>query len=156
MRKWSTIVGVFALVVWAVGCDSNGGGDDGEQLSAAEKILGAWDLTSVGDGAGDQTPTFLENFVGIKVAFNGDQTYTLDVDARDDAQDAALSGPYTLNEATGTLSLTATFAGTQIPLSLNFTFLDDDTLRLSGPASLLNTILGTTLEGDVSLTFTRM
>lgn len=155
MRKGAIILGLFALVLWAAGCDSNGG-DGEEQLSAAEKILGAWDLTTVTDGAGDQTPTFLENFVGIDVTFKGDQTYTLNVNARDDAQDVTLDGSYVINEATSTVSLTVTFAGTQIPLSLNFEFVNDDTLRMSGPASLLNAVLGTTLEGDVSLTFTRV
>jgi hypothetical protein len=153
MRKRSAFLWMLTLAVWFAGCDSNGGGE--ERLSAAEKILGAWKLTGVSDGSGDQTPTFQENFEGVEVAFNSDQTYTLDVNARDDAQDVALKGPYVINEAAGTLSLTVTFGGAQVPLSLNFTFPDNDTLRLSGPANLLNTLLGTTLEGEVSLTFTR-
>ncbi len=152
MRKLSTFLWMLTLAAWFAGCDSGGE----EQLSAAEKMLGAWSLTGVSDGSGDQTPTFQENFDGVEVAFNGDQTYTLDVDASDDTQDVALSGPYVINEAAGTLSLTVTFAGAQLPLSLNFAFVNDDTLRLSGPSGLLNPLLGTTLEGDVSMTFARI
>ncbi len=143
----------YLLLFCLAACDSNDGG-----LPAAERIRGTWTLTGVTDAGGDQFATIQAGFVSIRATFSQGGTYVFDLDARDDAQDLSLTGPYTVNETTAQLSLTVEAVGQQLPLALGFAFVDDDTLRLTSGAAatvLLNQVFQTGLNGAVTLTFDR-
>ena len=150
MRK-TLVCGLILLMFgWITGCDSDSN-DDGP--SDAERFVNTWTLSQVMDDRGDQTAVFLEGFNGITVAFTPNGTYTMVVDAKDDTQDVTLTGPYVANESAKTVSLTIEFGGQTLQFPLSYSFQNDTTLLLSGNSVLLNPLLQTGLQGNVTLTF---
>ena len=145
------LFGVLVLIALGgvTGCDSN---DD--ENSDAERFINAWTLTEVRDDEGDKTATFLEGYSGISASFDEAGTYTLMVDAVEQAADTTLSGPYSVNESSKTLLLTIEVLGQTLPLPLTYSFQNDETLMLSGNSVLVNPLFQTGLVGMVQLTFT--
>ena len=140
---------VLVMLGAAIGCD---GGDD--ELTDAERFARAWTLNEVSDDQGDQTAAFLAGFNRITVSFSENGTYTLVVDAVDDADDLTLSGPYAVNDASKTVSLTVDIQGQSLALPLSYSFSNDTTLLISGNSVLVNPLFQTGLQGTVRLTFT--
>jgi hypothetical protein len=135
--------------VFAIGCDSN---DD--ELSDSERFVGDWDITAVGDSDGDQTADFEAGFDGVTVVFTQGGTFTLTADPIQ-GDDVVLEGPYNVNETAKQVTVTISFGGQNIPLSLPYNFNGDDEVTLSALAAILNPLLGISLTGTAVITLSR-
>lgn len=149
MRTLWVSMFVLGMLGAAIGCDSSGEGP-----TDAERFVDAWTLTEVTDNRGDQTAVFLAGFNSITVNFAANGPYTLVVDAIDNTADLTLSGPYTVNEPSKTVSLTVDIQGQSLVLPLGYSFSNDTTLLISGNSVLINPLFQTGLQGTVRLTFT--
>lgn len=144
-----------ALLFTAVGCDSN---DDDD--SDADVFVGTWTVQSISDDQGDKTAVFgagVQSFVATLNA-NGNYSIVVDYNAAAEAQgatDVNLAGTYTVTETSNTVTLSVPSLGASLPLTYNIQ--NNNTIVLSGPATLINLAFGTTnYTGTVELTITRV
>jgi hypothetical protein len=157
MRKLSVLV-VFAALVFS-GCDSNSSGDNSNELSATQKLTSkTWVMTGVSDSEGDKFDTFASNFSSIIVTFSAD-TFRIVVDPADNSENTIITGGYTVDESLKRLSLSAQVTPeTSVPLNFTYNFVNDDSqvdIAADGTTStLLNSLFGTTLVGNATLTLT--
>lgn len=140
---------VFTLVAF-VGCDSD---DDDDP---ADVFVGAWTVTSITDGDGDQTAAFGQVANSLDVTFADDGTFDLVLDYNDIANaagqaDLAVDGTYTATDTR--LSLTVPALGATLPFDYNV--VNNDQVGLSAPAAIVNAAFGTSYVGNVTLTVTR-
>ncbi len=155
MRKLSTYLLVLVIAVVGVGCDSDSNDDE---ISIDELIADGWVLTGVSDADGDQMAVFAQGFSSLKITFTQAGAFTIVVDAIDDAGDNVITGTYSINESTNRITLTTEAQGVPIQLNFNYAFNGDDVVTFAADSvtsTLLNVLLGTTLQGSVSLTVTR-
>jgi hypothetical protein len=155
MRKLSALLFFVLLALSSTGCDSGGNNED----SVSDKITGDWMLTSISDDEGDKTAVFTTGYNGIDISFESSMNFTIDVDAKVDAGDQMISGTWSVNETQSKLTLTASIGALpELDLDFNYTFSGDDVIALtatSNASTLLNTLLGTTLQGAIELTLAR-
>jgi len=141
------------LLFIAVGCDSN---DDGN--SAQERFQGTWALSGISDTEGNKLPLFLQLYNGVSANFTTSGGFILDVDAID-TPDITLEGTYTITEAVDRIILSAVVTGLgTVPLTFTYSFASDTSVTLtsdSTTSTLLNTMLGTTLVGNVTMTLSK-
>lgn len=158
MKKLSAIFLALLVGFVGIGCDSNSSDDD--ELSVAEQFVDMWALSGVSDDDGDQLAAFTAGFTAVDVTFASGSTFSIDIDAVDDASDQVLSGTYSVNEAASRLTLTTTVPGTgQIGLNFTYAFTGSDTVTLTADAvtsTLLNVLLGTSLSGQIEITVSRV
>ncbi len=147
---------IIAFAFVGIGCDS----DSDDDPSIAELLEGDWVLTGVTDDDGDQFAVFIAGFNSIEMLFTESGSFTIDVDAVDSAGDQTISGTFSVNESTSKLTLTATVVPVgQIQLNFTYSFNGDDQVTLTADSvtsTLLNVLLGTTLQGIVRITITRL
>lgn len=147
---------IIAFAFVGIGCDS----DSDDDPSIAELLEGDWVLTGVTDDDGDQFAVFIAGFNSIEMLFTESGSFTIDVDAVDSASDQTISGTFSVNESTSKLTLTATVVPVgQIQLNFTYSFNGDDQVTLTADSvtsTLLNVLLGTTLQGIVRITITRL
>lgn len=158
MKKILVFLLIVAFGFVGIGCDSDSDSDD--DSSVVELLEGDWVLTGVTDDDGDQFAVFIAGFNSIEMLFTESGSFTIDVDAVDSAGDQTISGTFSVNESTSKLTLTATVVPFG-PIQLNFTysFNGDDQVTLTADSvtsTLLNVLLGTTLQGIVRITITRL
>ncbi len=141
---------LFASVA-LVGCDSS---DDDEGGNDAERFLGAWDIVSAADQGGERDQTAIFSALGVlTVTLNEDQSYSLVlVYADPETEDLAITGTYTVNDASSRLVLSVQLEGLpQVDLSLTYNFLNDIQVEFTADATTLAILLGAELEGNVVL-----
>lgn len=151
---------VFLLIIAfgfvGIGCDS----DSDDDPSIAELLEGDWVLTGVTDDDGDQFAVFSAGFNSIEMLFAESGSFTIDVDAIDSENDQTISGSFSVSESTDKLTLTATIVPVgQIQLNFTYSINGDDQVTLTADSitsTLLNVLLGTTLQGIVRITITRL
>lgn len=148
-RKIPFYLVALLFAVFAIGCDSN---DD--ELSDSERFIGDWEIAAVADSDGDQTAAFEAGFNSVAVEFTDTGTFTLTADPVQ-GDDVVLEGPYNVNESANQVTVTISFGGQNIPLSLPYDFDGDDTVTLSALAAILNPLLGTSLTGTAVITLER-
>ena len=155
MKKISVILLTVAFGFAGIGCDSN----DDDDPSIAELLVDDWVLSGVSDDEGDQLAAFIAGFNSIDVSFTESGNFTIEVDAVDPTGDQTISGTFAVNESTNKLTLTTTVPGAgQIQLNFTYAFSGDDQVTLTADSvtsTLLNVLLGTTLQGTVSITISR-
>ena len=155
MKRISIFLLLVAFGFVGIGCDSNSGGDP----SITELLADDWVLSGVTDDDGDQLAAFVAGFNSINVSFTESSSFTINVDAIDPAGDQTISGTFSVNESTSKLTLTTTVPGAgQIQLNFTYAFSGDDLVTLTADSvtsTLLNVLLGTTLQGTVSITISR-
>lgn len=147
-------VALLMLALVSIGCDSEEEADD------LARLIGAWELTSAADEEGDKTAVFAA-LGTLELDLDDDGTHQLSVDLVDpEADDVALSGTYTVNDAAEQLLLAITFSGVPFNLTFDYTFEDDDTVVLTAGntviVALLGDAAGSLLQGDVTLTIERV
>jgi len=154
MRKLSALLFFVLLALSSTGCDSGGNNED----SVSDKITGNWMLTSISDDEGDKTAVFTTGYNGIDISFESSMNFTIDVDAKVDAGDQTISGTWSVNETQSKLTLSASLSGLPVALDFTYAFSGDDVITLTAGGNtsvLLNTLLGTTLQGSIELTLAR-
>jgi hypothetical protein len=154
MRKLSAALFFVLLAFSSAGCDSGGSNND----SVSDKITGNWMLTSIADDEGDKTAVFTTGYNGIDISFASSMNFTIDVDAKVDAGDQTITGTWSVNETQSKISLAASFSGLPVTLDFSYVFSGDDVITLTAGGNtsvLLNTLLGTTLQGSIELTLAR-
>lgn len=141
MRKLPVFVLALLLGLAAVGCDSN---EDDE--SDADRIMGTWNLVSIADDVEDQTAGFAGLANGLKVTFNGDGTFILNLDYKDDSgrDDVQLPGTYSINESSQELTLSVPIL--QSELLFDYDFDSDDQISLSAAAPFINAVFNPTTD----------
>ncbi len=158
MRKLSVFIVFAALVV--AGCDSSSNNGDSESQSVVQKLSSrSWSLTGVSDADGDQFSSFSAAFTSVTVTFTA-TTFTIGVVAVDPAGNTTITGDYSLDEAAKRLTLSAEVAGIgTVPLVFTYNFKNNDTVvdftADATTSTLLNTLFGTTLTGNATLTLSR-
>ena len=155
MKKLSAALFMVVLAITSIGCDSNGGDDE---TSIADLIADGWALTSLEDAEGDQTAVFLTGFDGVDVTFTESGNFTLDVDRKAPNPDTQVTGTWAVNESQSRLTLTTDYQGIPVDLIFTYMFNGDDEIELTAASStgiLLNTLLGTTLQGTITITIQR-
>lgn len=155
MCKLSTFLLALMIAVVGIGCDSDNNDDE---ISIDELIADGWTLSGVSDADGDQMAVFAQGFNSLEITFTRAGAFTIDVDAIDDEGDTVISGTYSINESANRITMTTEVEG--LPVTLIFTYafngVDEVTFAAdSGTSILLNLLLGTTLQGSISLTITR-
>jgi hypothetical protein len=101
---------------------------------------------------------FTTGYNGIDISFASSMNFTIDVDAKVDAGDQTITGTWSVNETQSKISLAASFSGLPVTLDFNYVFSGDDVITLTAGGNtsvLLNTLLGTTLQGSIELTLAR-
>jgi len=154
MKKLSTFLLVVAVAIMNAGCDSN----NNDTQSVSDLLADGWTLTSVQDSEGDQTAVFLAGFNSVDATFTQSGDFTIDVDSKVDTGDTSVSGTWSVNESQNRLTLTTTFSGIPINLQFTYTFNGDNEITLtadSATSQLLNALLGTTLQGTITITIVR-
>lgn len=155
MKKISVFLLLLATGFVGIGCDSN----NDDEPSIAELLADNWVVSGVSDDEGDQLTTFVTEFTSIAVIFTESSNFTIDVDAVDPTGDQTISGSFSVNESTNRLTLTTTVPGAgQIQLNFTYAFSGDNQVTLTADSvtsTLLNVLLGTTLQGIVSITISR-
>jgi len=147
--RYLKILSVVAFAAFVnVACDSSG---DGDALTDLEMFEGSWAVAGASDDTGDVSVTFAMNFNSITALFRADGTVDVTVDAIDDAGDLALSGTYSVNELTKTLTVSIT--GFSVPLVLSYEFMGANEFDASAAAAIINVAFGTTLDGTAVITF---
>lgn len=155
MCKLSTFLLALAIAVVGVGCDSDNNDDE---ISIDELIVDGWTLTGVSDAEGDQMAVFVQGFSSLEITFTQAGAFTIDVDAIDDAGDTVISGTYSINESANRVTLTADVEGLPVVLNFTYAFNGDDEVTFAADtdtSAKLNFLLGTTLQGSISLKVTR-
>ena len=158
MRRYLSIVGVFALLAlpsWlSAGCDSSD--DDGP--TDAERFVGTWVATGIEDSAGDQSAEFVALVNSLVVVMEAGDTpaFRLTVDYKDDSgrADENLDGTYAVDDGPRHLTLTiSTDAPTGANLPFTYVFQSDSQVALSAPAALVNPVFNPTTpyEGTVTV-----
>ncbi len=140
---------VVALLMTVSACDSD------EDLTDAELVVGAWDLSALSDGAGNQLATFAMNYTSFTGTFESNGNVTIVLISADADPDVNISGTYAVDEAMGSIGITTNVGGTLITIPFSYSFTDDDTLVLNTSALLLGQVLQTSLTGNASVTLTR-
>jgi len=155
MRILSTILLVLAIAVVGIGCDSDNNDDE---ISIDELIADGWTLIGVSDAEGDKMAVFAQGFSSLDILFTQAETFTIDVDALDDEGDTIISGTYSINESTNRITMTTEVQDQPINLNFTYSFNGDDEVTFAADSvtsTLLNILLGTSLQGSISLTVTR-
>ena len=155
MKKLSTIFFALLFGFVGVGCDSNSDNDD---LPIADLLVDVWKLTGVSDADGDQFAVFVQGFNSLEFTFTQAGAITIVVDAIDDAGDTVITGTYSIDESASRIVVTTQAEGVPIILNFTYTFNGDDEVTFvadSVTSILLNVLLGTTLQGSISLTISR-
>ncbi len=156
MRKLSVLVFAVVIGLAGFGCDSSSS-DDGP--SDSERLAGNWALTGVTDNDGDQMATFAAGFNSVVVTLNQNGTYSIAIDSKLPEGDTTISGTYTIDDSMSRLTLGTEVAGQPINLIFTYAFVGDTQATFtatSQTATFLNVLLGTTLQGTVRLTITKV
>lgn len=151
MRKLSSLLLIALLAITSVGCDSN------DDESDADKFVGTWALTGVSDDAGDASEAFGAMFSSVTLTNNANGSFVLNVVPRA-GEPLAIPGTYTVSESNSRFTLSASLGTTTASLVFTYDFNGDDSVDLTtvgSTAVLLNTLFGTTLEGEAVITVTR-
>lgn len=148
-RNAALAVGVVALLMTVSACDSD------EDLTDAELVVGAWDLSALSDGNGDQIATFNQNYTSFTGTFETNGDVAIDLISADADPDVNITGTYTVDEALGSIGITTSVGGTLVTLPFTYSFTNDDTLVLNTSALLLSQVLQTSLTGSASVTLSR-
>ncbi len=153
MRMGVLSVFVLLLLGWISGCDSNN--NDGP--SDAEIFVGEWGVARITDADGDQTEAFLSLVDSFLTSLRADGTFDITIDYNDAANaagqnDIDVSGTYTVNESSNTVTLTVANVGA---LPLSYMIENNDRITISGNALLINLAFGTNYTGTVALTIAR-
>jgi hypothetical protein len=152
MRKISNLLLIALLAIVGVGCDSNSDPKD------ADRLVGTWALTGASDSQGDQIAAFAAAFSSVTLTNLSDGNFTINVVPVEGAAQA-ISGTYTVVEATKTLTLRASVGGQTVPLIFTYTIASDTQVSLKSDtttAVLLNNLFGTTLQGQVTISVTKV
>lgn len=152
MRKLTSLLLLALLAVVGVGCDSN------NDKSDADKFVGTWALTGVVDVDGDQSAAFAAGFNSVTLTNTADGNFTINVSPKVGSP-AAYTGTYTVVENGKSITLRASVGGQTIPLTFTYTFNSDTVVALKSnttTAVLLNNLFGTTLNGEVTITVTKV
>lgn len=154
LRKYLVVLPAAALLFGVTACDS-----DDTETSDSDVLAGGWAVTGVSDDNGPADLTV--NFNSIVVNFNNAGGGTIVVDAKDDAGDATLNLTYALNETAKsiTINISVPNVGT-IPLQLTYAIQSGNNAvnftANSANAVLINSLFGTELTGNVTLSVTRL
>ena len=145
----SLSLGLLSLMVITLfaGCDST----EEEELSAIERFLGTWAVTTAADqdGARDQTAAFAA-LGQFGLVLNDDESYVLSIitPATDD-EDTVLPGSFIVNESASRLVLSVVApgipAGTE--LTFNYAFDSDNVVMLTIDSFTLG-ILAAAITGE--------
>ena len=158
MRLSRTTYTLFLLLIVSslvMGCDSNG---DDDPAPDAERFIGEWSVVSASDQGGSRDQTTVFSSLGVlSLNFNETDFSLLLVYTDTSTEDLSVSGPYSVAESSGTITLTVTVEGFgSVPLAFDYEFASDDEVQLSGDSAVLDLILGAGLEGVVVLTLQRV
>ncbi len=148
--KYSLFLMLFGVLAFAQGCDSGGSGDGGGS-SVMSDLAGTWGFGGLTDGNGDRTATFEMNYNSVVIIFTEAGSFTLNVDAIDDAGDATYSGTYEVDEGASTL----TVAGTDTPLTFTYNLVNSATVTLTATGNtgiLLGVLFSSALVDPVTIT----
>jgi hypothetical protein len=137
------------------GCD----GDEDDEETDSEIMIGTWSLSTISDDEGDKTDVFFAEANSVVVVLNNDDSFTIAMDFNAAAEaagatDVNLAGTYSVNESAKTLTLT--IAGIGASLQGQYTVVNNDRIRISAPAALTNALFGGTPNvGTVVITLDR-
>ena len=151
-----TALACLLILVAAAGCDSS---DDELRLNA-DYYVGAWELVSVSDGAGDQTATVNLAVDELVVDFEQDRGFRLEADLNDLANtlgqdDIEIEGTYQAQPDVPALVLLADGLAPSFRASAE----TEQQVSLTAPAAIVGQLLGPleqlAFTGDVTLTIRR-
>ena len=153
MFRFSTYGFLSLLLVFLLGCDSDGNG-----VSDSALFVGSWQLVQVEDSKGDQTAV-LRQIGTLSISFDASGNYSLVFDAVDDAMDQSQDNTYAVDEANRkiTLNTTSETYG-EVPVVSNYSFSGENQVQLqvdNVTVQIVNTLLNTNFTGSSSLTFER-
>lgn len=158
MRKLFPFLMLFGMLVLTA-CDSDSNDDDHDHdHSDAEELVGTWGVAGLTDATGDRSANLVQSYESVLITLGADNSVTMAVNARDDAGDLTASGSYTVDDNAKTLTATLSIGGAPTPLSFSYSFVDDNTLRLTPtPTStvLLGALFQTSYTDPVVFTFVR-
>lgn len=152
MRKLTSILLLALIAIVGIGCDSNS-----DETTDTDRFIGSWALTGASDSTGDQSVAFGTAFSSVVLTNVSDGTFAIAVTPRQGAA-TTISGTFTIVEASKTITLRAAVGGQTIPLNFTYSFTSDTVVSLKSDtttAVLLNSLFGTTLEGQVTITITK-
>lgn len=156
MRKLSVFLFVLATGFAGIGCDSDSS-DDGP--SDSERLVGNWIMSGVTDADGDQWATFSAAFNEVAVTFGSSGNFSIIVDSKLPDGDQTISGLYTVNETTNSITLATEVLGQAATLGFVYAFSGDTQMTFTADSAtsvMLNFLLSTTLRGTVSLILTKI
>ena len=141
MRIAVSALFALALLVGS-GCDSS---DDDEVTLDAQYYVGTWRIVSASDGSGDRTALINAALDDLAITFRSAGTFRLDADFNEaingsGTADITTEGTYQAQPSVPAVILSsggfaATFQASAVDSG------DDDRLRLTAPAAILNQLL---------------
>lgn len=145
-------IGALALLFTVAACDSDGDGD----VDEADLLVGGWGLSGVTDmgGTRDRLADFDATFSSFSATFESGNTVRVVLERTNptvEDPNIDITAVYELDQTLKRLTLTVGAAA--VPFTYEFE--NDDTLKLTTGAALMNAVFGTSLEGESTITLQR-
>lgn len=159
---------LVALVLGLGACDS---GDD--SATDAELFVGTWAVTKITNNSSSSNPQDVTPLLfgsngtvnSFTLKFNGNGTYELRVDYKNASQTDLMVPPspqqasvftYSLNEATGKLTLALPVGQGVSPQTVDYSLSSETMLTATIASQIMNSLFGTTLyQGNVAVAFVK-